>query len=176
MQIGHITYINNYAIIFESRHEIFNNVICATSKASDQPDKSDQSLCWSLEYSLTFKQLPEHNLESLSLKEGCAGSSESTHLSEYHIVGNHMSRLILFGKSNKWTKTCDCCNYRMCTKASLKAPCPYRLDWLSLVWRCDEANNFGAVSKLGGRTRSVPLLFVYNISSRLLVSWIGLWI
>ena len=26
-----------YMIIYEPRHEIFNNVVCATSKASDQP-------------------------------------------------------------------------------------------------------------------------------------------
>ena len=37
--------------------------------------------------------LAEHHLEFLSLKGGCTGSSES-HLSQCHIVGNHMSRLI----------------------------------------------------------------------------------
>ena len=41
--------------------------------------QSDQSLCLSLEYSLTVKLLTEHNLEFLSLKGGCTGSSESTH-------------------------------------------------------------------------------------------------
>ena len=40
--------------------------------------QSDQSLCWSLEYSMTVKILSEQRLESLSLKEGCTGSSEST--------------------------------------------------------------------------------------------------
>ena len=40
--------------------------------------QSDQSLCWSLEYSMTVKLLTEHPLEFLSLKGGCTGSSEST--------------------------------------------------------------------------------------------------
>ena len=37
-----------------------------------------QSLCWSLEYSMNTKLLKKHNLEPLSLKGGCRGSSEST--------------------------------------------------------------------------------------------------
>ena len=39
--------------------------------------QSDQSLCLSLEYSLTVKLLTEHHLEFLSLKRGCTGSSNS---------------------------------------------------------------------------------------------------
>ena len=54
--------------------------------------QSDQSLCWSLEYSKTIKLLTDH-LEFLSLKGGCTGSSESTHV-KMHIVGNHMSWLM----------------------------------------------------------------------------------
>ena len=40
--------------------------------------QSDQSLCLSLLYSMSVKLLTEHNLEFLSLKGGCTGSSEST--------------------------------------------------------------------------------------------------
>ena len=40
--------------------------------------QSDQSLCLSLEYSMTVKLLTEHHLEFLSLTGGCTGSSEST--------------------------------------------------------------------------------------------------
>ena len=40
--------------------------------------QSDQSLCLSLEYSMSVKLLTEHYLEFLSLKGGCTGSSEST--------------------------------------------------------------------------------------------------
>ena len=39
--------------------------------------QSDQSLCSSLEYSMSFKLLTENILEALSLKGGCTGSSES---------------------------------------------------------------------------------------------------
>ena len=37
--------------------------------------QSDQSLCLLLEYSMTVKLLAEHQLEFLSLKGGCTGSS-----------------------------------------------------------------------------------------------------
>ena len=72
----------SFAIKIEPVHEISNNVVCAISKASDQPvhtanTQSDQSLCLSLEYSMTVKLL-EHLLEFLRLKGGCTGLSEST--------------------------------------------------------------------------------------------------
>ena len=53
-------------------HEISNNVVCATSKGSDQ------SICSSLAYSMSVKLLTEHLLEVLSLKGGCIGLYEST--------------------------------------------------------------------------------------------------
>ena len=53
-------------------------MVCATSKGSDQPAQSDQSLCLSLEYYMSVKLLTEHHLELLSLKGGCTGLSEST--------------------------------------------------------------------------------------------------
>ena len=40
--------------------------------------QSDQSLCLSLEYSISVKLLTEHRLEFLNLKGGCTGPSEST--------------------------------------------------------------------------------------------------
>ena len=40
--------------------------------------QSNQSLCLSLEYSMSVKLLTEHHLEFLSLKGGCIGSFEST--------------------------------------------------------------------------------------------------
>ena len=40
--------------------------------------QSGQSLCLSLEYSMSVKLLTEHHLEFLSLKGGCTGSFEST--------------------------------------------------------------------------------------------------
>ena len=50
------------ATAFEPRHEISNNVVCATRKASDQ----------------NVKLLSDHHLEFLSLTGGCTGSSEPT--------------------------------------------------------------------------------------------------
>ena len=63
-------------------HEITNNVVCATSKASDQPahTRSLISLYLSLEYSMILKLLTEHHLEFLSLKGGCRDSSKSAHV------------------------------------------------------------------------------------------------
>ena len=64
---------------FEPWHEISNNLVCATSKGSDQPAQSDQSLYLSLKYPMSVKLLTEHCLRFLSLKGGCStGSSEST--------------------------------------------------------------------------------------------------
>ena len=49
---------------YKLRHGISNNVICALNKDSDQPAQyaqSDQSLCFSLEYSVTVKLLTDHH-------------------------------------------------------------------------------------------------------------------
>ena len=68
------------AIVFEPVHEISNNVVCATSKGSDQPAHM-HSLIRAFARGLNIlsvKLLTEHLLEVLSLKGGCTGSSEST--------------------------------------------------------------------------------------------------
>ena len=66
---------------YEPRHEIYNNVVCATSKPSDQPAHtrslvrafaSRLNILWIMSYWLNII------LEFLSLKGGCTGSSEST--------------------------------------------------------------------------------------------------
>ena len=64
-------------LLNELRHEISNNVVSATIRAYGQ---SDQSLCKSLKYSMRVKLLTEHHFEFLSLKGGCNGSSDSTHV------------------------------------------------------------------------------------------------
>ena len=53
--------------------------------------QSDQSLCWSLEYSMNL--LTEHHLD-FKAQKGTAQARLSLHLTKCHIVGNHMSRLI----------------------------------------------------------------------------------
>ena len=54
--------------------------------------QTDQSLYWSLKYSMTVKLLAEHQLRFLSLMEA-AQARLNLNLSKCHIVGNHMSRL-----------------------------------------------------------------------------------
>ena len=66
----------------ERQHEISNNVVCATSKVSDQPAHT-------LEYSMSINLLTEHHLEFLSLKEGCTSSSESTLVKMPHCCRSH---------------------------------------------------------------------------------------
>ena len=53
--------------------------------------QSDQSLCLSLEYSMTVKLLTEIHLEFLSLKAGCRGSSESTLVKIPHCWKSHVT-------------------------------------------------------------------------------------
>ena len=65
---------------FELVHEISNSGMCdqQSFRSACAYAQSDQSLCKSLEYSMTVKLLTEHHLEFLSLKGGCTGSAEST--------------------------------------------------------------------------------------------------
>ena len=56
--------------------------------------QSDQSLCLSLAYFMSVKLLTEHNLEFLSLKEGCTGSSESTHVKMPRCWKSHVAALV----------------------------------------------------------------------------------
>ena len=53
--------------------------------------QSDQSLCLSLEYFMSFKLLTEHHLEALSLIGGCSGASESTHVKMPHCWKSHVA-------------------------------------------------------------------------------------
>ena len=65
---------------FLNIHEISNNVVCATSKGSDQPAHTCRlirAFDWSRKYSMTVKLLTEPHFRFLSLKGGCTGSSES---------------------------------------------------------------------------------------------------
>ena len=51
---------------------------------------SDQSLCWSPEYSMSVKLLTEHHLELLSLNGGRTGSSMSTLVKMSHCWKSHV--------------------------------------------------------------------------------------
>ena len=79
--------------LFRPVHEISDNVVCATNKASDQPTHM-RSLIRAFANRLSIpvmivKLLTEHHLEYLSLKGGCRGSSESTHVKISHCWKSH---------------------------------------------------------------------------------------
>ena len=76
-------------IRYEPQHEIFNNVVCANSKASDQPAHM-RSLIRAFA-TMSLKLLTEHDLESLSLKGCCTGSSESIHVKMPHCWKSHVA-------------------------------------------------------------------------------------
>ena len=61
--------------------------------------KSNQSLCLSLEYSMSVKLLTEHLLESLSLKGGCTGSSECTLVNMSNRWKSHTAAQIIIAAS-----------------------------------------------------------------------------
>ena len=52
--------------------------------------QSDQSLCLSLEYSMSVMLLTEYHLEFVSLKGGCTGSSESALVKMPHCVTDQL--------------------------------------------------------------------------------------
>ena len=77
---------------------ISNNVVCATSKASDQPAHT-RSLIRAFASRLNIlsvKLLTEHDLEFLSLKVGCRGSSESTLVKMPHCWKSHATAHFIF--------------------------------------------------------------------------------
>ena len=63
----------------------------AKDQTSLRIPQSDQSLCLSLEYSMTLKLLTKQHLEFLSLKAGCTGSSESTLVKISHCWKSHVA-------------------------------------------------------------------------------------
>ena len=67
--------------------------------------KSDQSLCSSLEYSMTVKLPTEHHLEFLCLTGGCTVSSESTLFKMPQCWKSHATAHFL-GWYNKRNTTC----------------------------------------------------------------------
>ena len=75
--------------------------------------QSDQSLCQSLEHSMTVELLTEHHLEFVSLKGGCTSLSEPTHVKMPHCWKSHATAHMSFdpplltGTKNHSTKQHD---------------------------------------------------------------------
>ena len=74
---------------YEPWQEISNNQQSLRSACAYA--QSDQSLCKSLEYSMSVKLLAEHHLDFLSLKGGCTGSSKSTLVKIPHRWKSHVA-------------------------------------------------------------------------------------
>ena len=64
--------------------------------------QSDQSLCLSLEYSMSVKLLTEKHLEFLSLKGGYTGSSESTLVKMPHCWKSHVVTHMYVFMKDSW--------------------------------------------------------------------------
>ena len=70
---------------------ISNNVVCTTSKVSDQPAHTHsliRAFCWSLEHHMAVKLPIEYELEFLSFNGSCTGSSESRFEPRHEISNN----------------------------------------------------------------------------------------
>ena len=70
--------------------------------------QSDQSLCLSLEYSMTVKLLSEHHMEFLNLKGGCTGLSESIHVKMLHCWKSHTTAHLI----SETSSPCACMRNR----------------------------------------------------------------
>ena len=93
---------------YEPGYEISNNVVCANKQSLRSAcayTQSDQSLCLSLEYSVTPRLQSEQHLEFLSCTGGCTGSSESTLVKRPHcwksLVTAHIFSLFILSMKRK---------------------------------------------------------------------------
>ena len=80
---------------YEPRHEISNNVVCATRKASDQPAHMRSLIrAFASRFNIlcmSVKLLTEHRLEFLSMKGDCTGLSEYTLVKMPHCWKLHLT-------------------------------------------------------------------------------------
>ena len=101
---------------YEPVHEISNNVVSVTSKASDQPARRLSLIrafaCRlnDLKCSMSVKLLTEHHLDFISLKGGCTGSSEYTLVKMPHCWKSHVTAHIQIDYHfihSSWSQTCS---------------------------------------------------------------------
>ena len=90
-----LEFIGGATILNEPWHEISNKVVlmCDQQRLSQACAyaQTDQSLCWSLKYSMTVKLLTQPHLRFISFKAGCTGSSESTLVKMPHCWKPHVT-------------------------------------------------------------------------------------
>ena len=98
--------------INEPRHEISNNVVCATSKCSDQPAHTRRLIRGfdrSLKYSITVNLLTEPHFRFLSLKGSFTDSSESTLVKIPHCLKSRVSNSKIC--AHTYTRIHNLCNF-----------------------------------------------------------------
>ena len=94
----------------EPRHEISNNMVCATSKASDQPAHT-RSLIRAFAIRL-------NNLKYLSLKRRCIGFSEFTLVKIPHCWKSHVSAQVHLTNESVSSNNGECfCFCKRCSAA-----------------------------------------------------------
>ena len=104
-----------------------DNVICATSKDSDQPAHT-RSLIRAFASRLNFLCVLLCYLEFLSLKGGCTGSSESTLVKMTHCWKSHVSAQIkILMVSNR--------NFRS------RVPAPLKIVWRIILFPYTQSND-----------------------------------
>ena len=97
--------ISFYTNIYEPRHEISNNKVCATSKASDQPAHM-RSLIRAFANQLNILGLLSTDRTSFGVSKFngvCTGSSESTLVKMPHCCKSHVAPHML-GPRKNWLK------------------------------------------------------------------------
>ena len=94
---------------YKQVHEIYSNVVCATSKASDQPayTRSLIRAFASRLSNLIVKLLTEHQLEFPSLKGGYKGSSETTLVKMSNCWKSHATAQFCFSVIFQFKYTCN---------------------------------------------------------------------
>ena len=81
-------------------------MVCVTSKASDQPARTCTLIrAFDSRLNMSVKLLTEHNLEFLSLKGGCKGWSESTHVKMSNCWKSHVTAHMSILLSSPITKS-----------------------------------------------------------------------
>ena len=109
--------------------------------------QSDQSLCKSLEYSMTVKLLIEHHLEFLSLQGGCAGFSESTLIKIPHCWKSHVAVRISFLAMHK-------CSISVLLEVASHQNIKMPQHPSTHTWYAGQSVFFAAMSRMPDRLRS----------------------
>ena len=90
--------------------------------------QSDQSLCYSLEYSMSVELLSEYHLEFLSSKGGYTGLSESAHVKTPHSWRSHVTahvfnHVLYVNAQWSWSLVFTSLNYVCATMKALLRKC-----------------------------------------------------